>query len=62
LDENNLLLSSLDGSSFNLPSMDDIQDFLIINEEAEIEAMEELGLGPNGGLVYCMEYLMNNLD
>jgi GTPase SAR1 family protein len=26
------------------------------------EVMEELGLGPNGGLIYCMEYLLNNLD
>lgn len=24
--------------------------------------MEELNLGPNGGLVYCMEYLLDNLD
>ncbi|MCL4170101.1 UNVERIFIED_CONTAM: hypothetical protein GTU68_036247 [Idotea baltica] len=24
--------------------------------------MDELGLGPNGGLVYCMEYLAANLD
>ncbi len=24
--------------------------------------MEEHGLGPNGGLVYCMEYLEKNLD
>ena len=24
--------------------------------------MEEQGLGPNGGLVYCMEYLEQNLD
>ncbi len=23
---------------------------------------EELGLGPNGGLVYCMDYLESNLD
>lgn len=23
---------------------------------------EEMGLGPNGGLVYCMEYLQSNLD
>lgn len=23
--------------------------------------MEELGLGPNGGLIYCMEYLLSNL-
>lgn len=26
------------------------------------DAMEELELGPNGGLVYCMEYLLDNLD
>lgn len=24
--------------------------------------MEELELGPNGGLVYCMEYLLDNMD
>lgn len=24
--------------------------------------MEELGLGPNGGLIYCMEYLLSNLS
>ena len=24
--------------------------------------MEELKLGPNGALVYCMEYLLQNLD
>lgn len=24
--------------------------------------MEEMGLGPNGGLVYCFEFLMENLD
>lgn len=26
------------------------------------DAMEEAGLGPNGGLVYCFEFLMENLD
>lgn len=26
------------------------------------EVMEELGLGPNGALLYCMEYLLENLD
>lgn len=26
------------------------------------DAMEELELGPNGGLVYCMEYLLENMD
>lgn len=24
--------------------------------------MEELGLGPNGALLYCMEFLLQNLD
>ena len=24
--------------------------------------MDELKLGPNGGLVYCMEYLVDNID
>ena len=24
--------------------------------------MEELGLGPNGSLMYCMEYLLENID
>ncbi len=24
--------------------------------------MEEMGLGPNGGLVYCMEYLLEHAD
>lgn len=26
------------------------------------DAMEELELGPNGGLMYCMEYLLDNMD
>lgn len=26
------------------------------------DVMEEMDLGPNGGLVYCFEYLMENLD
>lgn len=24
--------------------------------------MEEMKLGPNGGLIYCMEYLLDNID
>ena len=27
-----------------------------------LEVMEKLKLGPNGGLIYCMEYLEKNLD
>jgi len=26
------------------------------------DVMEELGLGPNGALLYCMEYLLENMD
>ncbi|KAL4448240.1 hypothetical protein ABPG75_005459 [Micractinium tetrahymenae] len=34
-----------------------------ISELVSLEAVqEELGLGPNGGLVYCMDYLERNLD
>lgn len=35
----------------------DIRD-LISSEDV----MEELDLGPNGSLIYCFEYLLNNLD
>ncbi|EEC47539.1 predicted protein, partial [Phaeodactylum tricornutum CCAP 1055/1] len=35
----------------------DVRDLISVEE-----VMEELGLGPNGGLLYCMEYLVENLD
>ncbi|RLN49836.1 hypothetical protein BBJ28_00022542, partial [Nothophytophthora sp. Chile5] len=35
----------------------DIRDLISVED-----VMEELGYGPNGGLVYCMEYLVQNLD
>ncbi|KAH3902057.1 GPN-loop GTPase 3 homolog AGL117C [Saccharomycodes ludwigii] len=35
----------------------DIRDLISLDE-----VMEELDLGPNGGLVYCFEYLLQNLD
>mmetsp|Transcript_5944 Transcript_5944/g.8946 ORF Transcript_5944/g.8946 Transcript_5944/m.8946 type:complete len:293 (-) Transcript_5944:31-909(-) len=35
----------------------DIRDLITLTD-----AMEELDLGPNGGLVYCMEYLLDNID
>lgn len=35
----------------------DIRDLISVSE-----VMEELNLGPNGALVYCMEYLLQNLD
>ncbi|KAI9654012.1 MAG: ATP binding protein [Alyxoria varia] len=35
----------------------DIRDLISLDD-----VMEELQLGPNGGLVYCFEYLLQNLD
>ena len=35
----------------------DIKDLISLQD-----VMEELQLGPNGGLIYCLEYLLENLD
>ncbi len=35
----------------------DVRDLITV-----ADVMEELNLGPNGALVYCMEYLLDNLD
>uniref|UniRef100_A0A7S2XYS1 GPN-loop GTPase 3 n=1 Tax=Fibrocapsa japonica TaxID=94617 RepID=A0A7S2XYS1_9STRA len=35
----------------------DIKDLISVDD-----VMEELGYGPNGALVYCMEYLLENMD
>ena len=35
----------------------DVRDLISVPE-----VMQELGLGPNGALLYCMEYLLENLD
>ncbi|KAK4240638.1 GPN-loop GTPase [Achaetomium macrosporum] len=35
----------------------DIKDLISVED-----VMDEMQLGPNGGLVYCFEYLMQNLD
>ncbi|KAI4101945.1 MAG: hypothetical protein LQ339_004835 [Xanthoria mediterranea] len=35
----------------------DIKDLISLED-----VMEELGLGPNGGLIYCFEHLLQNLD
>lgn len=35
----------------------DIKDLISLED-----VMEEMGLGPNGGLIYCFEFLMQNLD
>lgn len=35
----------------------DVRDLISVGD-----VMDELALGPNGGLIYCMEYLSENLD
>ncbi|TQS36542.1 hypothetical protein Golomagni_03005 [Golovinomyces magnicellulatus] len=35
----------------------DIKDLITLED-----VMEELSLGPNGGLIYCLEFLLENLD
>ncbi|KAL8835581.1 MAG: hypothetical protein Q9170_003265 [Blastenia crenularia] len=35
----------------------DIKDLISLDD-----VMEEMGLGPNGGLIYCFEFLLENLD
>ncbi|MCJ1401118.1 ATP binding protein [Xylographa trunciseda] len=35
----------------------DIKDLISLED-----VMEEIGLGPNGGLIYCFEFLLDNLD
>ena len=35
----------------------DIRELITIED-----AMKEMGYGPNGGLVYCMEYMLANFD
>uniref|UniRef100_A0A803MPE3 GPN-loop GTPase 3 n=1 Tax=Chenopodium quinoa TaxID=63459 RepID=A0A803MPE3_CHEQI len=44
---------------YHLHSLVCVESWERINLE---EVMEELGLGPNGGLIYCMEELEDNLN
>lgn len=43
--------------NFDYPVAMDIRELISLED-----VMEELGLGPNGGLIYCMEHLEDNLD
>ncbi|KAI9325040.1 GPN-loop GTPase [Zopfochytrium polystomum] len=52
-------LVNLDPAAENFsysPSID-IRDLISLDD-----VVEELQYGPNGGLIYCMEYLINNID
>ncbi|XP_003386225.2 PREDICTED: GPN-loop GTPase 2-like isoform X2 [Amphimedon queenslandica] len=50
---------NLDPANESLPYKEDINITDLVRLE---EVMERLKLGPNGGLVYCMEYLETNVD
>ncbi|KAJ3037217.1 GPN-loop GTPase 2 [Rhizophlyctis rosea] len=50
---------NLDPANDGLPYTPDIDVSELITLE---DCMEEFGLGPNGGLIYCMEYLDKNFD
>mmetsp|Transcript_8350 Transcript_8350/g.17014 ORF Transcript_8350/g.17014 Transcript_8350/m.17014 type:complete len:273 (-) Transcript_8350:305-1123(-) len=43
--------------SFAYPVAIDVRELISVDD-----VTEELRLGPNGGLVFCMEYLLDNLD
>ncbi|THV08630.1 hypothetical protein K435DRAFT_959169 [Dendrothele bispora CBS 962.96] len=44
-------------ASFEYEPVIDIKDLISLED-----VMSELGYGPNGGLVYCFEYLLQNMD
>ncbi|KAJ3292599.1 GPN-loop GTPase 2 [Borealophlyctis nickersoniae] len=50
----------------NLDPANDVLPYTPAIDIAELitleDCMEEFGLGPNGGLIYCMEYLEKNMD
>ena len=55
----NVLVVNLDpaAENINYECAIDVRDLISVED-----VMDELGLGPNGGLMYCMEYLLQNLD
>ncbi|CAD6188598.1 unnamed protein product [Caenorhabditis auriculariae] len=44
--------------AFNYPTVLDVRELISVND---VQEDEELVLGPNGALVFCMEYLVKNL-
>ncbi|KAH7916175.1 GPN-loop GTPase [Hygrophoropsis aurantiaca] len=45
------------GDAFEYEPAIDIRDLVSLED-----VMQEMGYGPNGGLVYCFEYLLQNMD
>jgi hypothetical protein len=52
-----LIAASVAAEHFEYPVAWDVRSVISVEDTAEA-----LGLGPNGGLVYCMEFVMANLD
>jgi len=48
---------AVNAESFEYEPVIDIKDLVSLDD-----VMGELGFGPNGGLVYCFEYLLQNMD
>ena len=55
----NHLLINLDPASENTPYAADIDIQELINID---DAMAELDLGPNGALIYCMDFVWENIE
>lgn len=57
----NVLVVNLDPAAehFDYPVYADIRELIHIDDAMEDDALH---FGPNGGLVFCMEYLIQNLD
>ena len=55
----NIHIVNLDPAAehFDYPVALDIRDLISLDD-----VVEELNLGPNGGLLYCIEFLVNNLE
>jgi GTPase SAR1 family protein len=55
----NIHVANLDpaAETFNYDVAFDLKDLITVDE-----VMEELEYGPNGGLIYAMEYLLENMD
>lgn len=57
------------GRSIHIVNLDPAADHFDYNPSVDIrelievqDVMEEMALGPNGALVYCMEYLLENIS
>lgn len=57
--DRNILIVNLDPAAEKLSYTPNVDIRELINTD---DAMDYTKLGPNGGLIYCMEYLIENID